>query len=201
MTLKTPVIVLASIVALATGCAFRDESGTLPASSQPTTQAPEQKAATPANPTGSGEKVSQKIDNKTGGSVELKDGTKIEVPPDALPPGVEEITVTSAPEPAPAEYKSVSPKFVFEPEGTVFLKPLKVSFPVTIPEGTSTDKLTVLWSRHNAEGFDMVPTQFVAGADAKSFTAIAEVTHFSFGFCGEKYEPTADPHPVADPYK
>jgi hypothetical protein len=199
MTFKTTAIVLASLMAIATGCAFRDESGTLPQSNAPATQEPEQKAA--ENPKGTGETVSQKIDNSTGGSIELKDGTKIEVPPGALPEGVEEIKVTSSSEPAPAEYKVVSPKFVFEPSGTVFLKPLKVSFPVTIPDGMTTDKLTVLWSRHEAAGYDMVPSTFAPGSDPKSFTAIAEVNHFSEGFVGEKYEPAADPHPFQDPYK
>lgn len=203
MTLKTTAIVLASLMAIATGCAFRDESGTLPPSQPPSapeaTQAPEQKAA--ANPKGTGETVSQKIDNATGGAIELKDGTKIEVPAGALPEGVEEIKVTSSPEAAPAEYKVVSPKFVFEPSGTVFLKPLKVSFPVTIPDGMTTDKLTVLWSRHEGPGFDMVSTTFAPGANPKSFTAIAEVNHFSDGFVGEKYDANSDPHPFQDPYK
>src|SRR5215207_5920713 len=69
------------------------------------------------NPTGTGETVSKTIDNTTGGTVELSDGTEIDVPPGALPPGVDSITVTSSPNPAPAEYVAFSPVYEFGPEG------------------------------------------------------------------------------------
>ena len=150
----------------------------------------------PSNPAGTGEKVSVKIDNEKGGQVELSDGMKIDVPPGALPPDVDTITVTSSPEPAPAEYKTVSPVFVFEPSGTVFLKPLKVTLPFSASHGADTSKLTILWSRQRADGFDMLPTTFVHSSSAIS--AVGEVTHFSKGMVGEKY--VVDPHPAPDPY-
>ena len=153
----------------------------------------------PKNPTGSGQTVSAKIDNSTGGAVALPDGTTVVVPAGALPAGVDTITVTSAPEAAPAEYTASSPLFVFGPDGTVFLKPLAISMPVTFPAGESASDLTILWSRANADGFDIVPTTFapVAGSSS-SYIASAEVTHFSKGFCGLKFK--ADPHPKKDPY-
>ena len=146
---------------------------------------------------GSACKVSVKIDNEKGGQVELSDGTKIDVPPGALPPDVDTITVTSSLEPAPSEYKTVSPVFVFEPAGTVFLKPLQVTLPISMSQGLdSTSKLTILWSRHRADGFDMIPTTFALSSSA--VTAVGEVTHFSKGMVGEKY--VVDPHPAPDPY-
>ena len=84
------------------GCAVAGEpSGT----NEPQIVAPPPPAATPAapsNPTGSGETISAKIDNSTGGAVALPNGTTIVVPAGALPAGVDTITVTSAPEAAPS---------------------------------------------------------------------------------------------------
>jgi hypothetical protein len=181
---------LALAVIGAAGCAV---NGAPNASEQ------EQIAAPKENPKGTGEKTTAKIDNSTGGKVELPGGATLDVPAGALPPGVEEITVTSSPEAAPVEYKAVSPVLVFEPEGTVFLKPLKITMPVTVPTGTSTAELTVLWSRTGVEGFDMLPTEFtLVDAKSGSHSATAEATHFSRAFCGRRY--TTDPFPPADPY-
>ncbi len=159
-------------------------------------QEPAKGEVPPSNPAGTGEKVSVKIDNEKGGQVELSDGTRIDVPPGALPPDVDTITVTSSTEPAPAEYKTVSPVFVFEPSGTVFLKPLQVTIPISVVQGLDTSKLTILWSRQRADGFDIVPTTFALSSSA--VTAVGEVTHFSKGMVGEKY--VVDPHPAPDPY-
>ena len=148
------------------------------------------------NPTGTGETVSKTIDNGTGGTIELSDGTEIDVPPGALPPGVDTITVTSSPSPAPAEYVAFSPVYEFGPEGTVFLKPLVVSIPSSLPSSTDRTKLTVLWSRMRGDGFDMVPTQIV-DQDGR-LAAKGEVTHFSQGLLGEKF--VDDPRPAEDPY-
>lgn len=151
----------------------------------------------PANPTGSGEKVEVAIDNSVGGTVELKDGTKIEVPAGALPPGVEAITITSSPAAAPAVYSAFSPTYEFGPAGTVFLEPLKVTVPFTMPAGeTSTANLTVFWSRSSGPGFDMIPTEFVSSADGVN--AIGKVTHFSKCFVGRRF--ALDPFPPKDPY-
>lgn len=146
----------------------------------------------PSNPAGTGEKVSVTIDNETGGEVELSDGTKVEVPPGALPPEVDTISVTSSPEPAPSEYQTVSPVFIFEPSGTVFLKPLKVTLPLASKDA-DTSELTILWSRQRDEGFDMIPTTFLGSGVAEG-----EVTHFSKGMVAKKY--VVDPHPAPDPY-
>lgn len=169
------------------------------AEAEPFTPAPEQEPEVQAphgNPAGSGESVSAKIDNSTGGEITMADGTKIEVPAGALPPEVDTITVTSSPTPAPGDYKAVSPVFVFEPDGTSFLKPLKVTIPFTAAAGTETSKLTILWSRQRGDGFDMVPTTFAP--QSGGFAGTAEVTHFSMGMVGEKY--TIDPRPAPDPY-
>jgi hypothetical protein len=153
-----------------------------------------------ANPSGNGETVSAKIDNAAGGTVELSNGTKIEVPAGALPPGVDTITVTSSMEPAPVEYKTASPVYTFGPEGAVFAKPLKVSIPMRLPAGKSLSEMSMLWSRSRGDGFDMVPTEFVADPSigGSAFVAIGEVTHFSKGMCAEKF--VVDPRPVADAY-
>jgi hypothetical protein len=150
----------------------------------------------PGNPVGTGEKVSKTIDNATGGEIAMPDGTKIEVPAGALPPGVDTITVTSSTEPAPTDYKTVSPVFVFEPDGAVFLKPLKVSIAFAAAVGTDTSDLTMLWSRQRSDGFDMIPTQFSPASGG--FSAAGEVTHFSKGMVGKKY--VVDPRPAPDPY-
>lgn len=187
-------LALCAVGLLGSACSASEltDQGSFTPDEQPSTETP----ATPVNPKGSGETVAVKIDNSKGGEVALSDGTKIEVPAGALPEGVEEISVTSSPEAAPAEYKTVSPVFVFGPDGTVFLKPLKVTLPFTAPPGTDTTKLTVLWSRPSGPGFDMVPTQF--SASSTGYSAAAEVTHFSQGVVGEKF--TTDPNPAKDPY-
>lgn len=191
--------VLALGVVASTGCAVdaSPKTGTAaPAVAAPPAASPE----APANPKGTGETASATIDNATGGTVELPDGTQVDVPAGAMPPGVDTITVTSAAEPAPPEYPAASPVLVFGPDGTVFLKPVTVSVPFTLAAGAKLADLTVLWSRaKDAPGFDMVPTEFtpVAGSTT-AFLAVAKVTHFSRGFCGKKY--TSDPHPAPDPY-
>ncbi len=150
------------------------------------------------NPIGSGETKSVAVDNAVGATIELSDGTKIEIPAGALPSDNLVISVTSSTQPAPGEYSAISPLFVFGPDGTVFSAPVHVSFPVTVPVNKAPADLTVLWSRLNAVGYDIVPTTFSGIADGK-YLATAEVTHFSTGFCGEKY--STDPHPNQDPYQ
>lgn len=195
---QSPCLSLAAVVALAlatvAGCASEtDPSGasTAPAPATPHTLK--------SNPSGTGETASMRVDNTTGGSLSLSNGTTIEVPPGALPPGVDTITVTSAPAAAPSEYAAASPVYVFGPDGTVFLKPLKVSIPVSLPAGKSASDLTILWSRAHGDGFDMVPSELTAVAGSSTgFVATGEVTHFSQGFCGLKF--ATDPHPAKDAY-
>ena len=152
-----------------------------------------------ANPAGDGATISTHIDNASGGTVALPNGTSIDVPPGALPPGVDTISVTSSPDAAPTEYTALSPVYVFGPDGTVFLKPLTITMPVTLPAGTDTSTLTILWSRANGVGFDMIPSDFTAVAGSSTdFIASGEITHFSQGFCGLKY--ATDPHPAMDAY-
>ena len=150
------------------------------------------------NPVGSGESKTVAIDNSVGGSVELSDGTKLEIPAGALPDGVTEISITSATSAAPAVYNAVSPLFVFGPEGTVFSSPVKISFPVTIPSNLAASDLTVLWSRLHGQGYDKVPTEYTAIAGGKVLMT-GTIQHFSTGFAGEKW--TTDPLPNTDPYQ
>jgi hypothetical protein len=172
-----------------------------PAAATPTSPwtAPGAAPVSPQNPSGTGETVSIPIDNSAGGSVALPDGTRLDIPAGALPPGVDTITVTSSTTGAPAEYSSLTPLFVFGPDGTVFLSPIAVSVPVAVSAGTDISGLTILWSRASGAGFDMLPTTFapVAGSSTQ-YTATASVTHFSRGFCGAKF--STDPHPSKDPY-
>lgn len=175
---------------------------TPPAAPPPAPQTPAPTSEQPTgNPIGSGETRTVAIDNATGGAIALSDGTELKVPAGALPEGVTEISVTSSATPAPAEYKTISPVYEFGPEGAVFLKPLTISFPVSVPAGTSTSDLTILWSRPRGQpGFDMVPGVFTAveGQDGK-YVVSGEVNHFSRGMCGFKF--VNDPNPVPDPYK
>lgn len=181
---------------VATGCGVGTEPTT---NDKPPLNAAAAPAPAKANPTGTGEKISVKIDNATGGKVELPNGTSLDVPPGALPPGVDTITITSSPDPAPADYAAASPVYVFGPDGTVFLKPVKVSMPVTVKAGESVSDLTVFWSRISSDGFDMVPSELLPiGGSSSEFLAVGEVTHFSLGFCGTKF--TTDPRPTPDPY-
>ena len=206
--LKTlPCVALVALGLLgAVGCASAPEptssSTPAPAATTAPTPAPSADppaAAAPSNPAGTGATVSTPIDNATGGTVALPNGTSIDVPAGAMPPGVDAITVTSAPAAAPTEYTAASPVYVFGPDGTVFLKPLKVSLPFTAPAGMAISDLTILWSRSTGEGYDMVPTEIapVAGSST-DYIAKGEVTHFSRGFCGAKF--TTDPHPTPDAY-
>ena len=149
------------------------------------------------NPAGSGEANTASIDNTVGGSVTLSDGTKLEIPAGALPAGVTTISITSARDPAPAEYAAASPLYIFGPEGAVFSAPVTISFPFTAR--ASTTDLTVLWSRSNGPGYDMLTTSLAPTADATKFIASALVHHFSTGCVGRAY--TTDPHPGKDPYQ
>lgn len=199
MMMKTPILRFSAVAFLAlglsgvAGCAYDSEPERAAPAKRPLS------APARANPIGSGETLSVKIDNATGGTVALPNGTQLEVPPGALPPGVETIAITSSSEPAPAVYAAASPMYVFEPDGTVFLKPIKVSIPVTLPAGVTASELTLLWSRSQGNGYDMVPSTLspIAGS-ATELLAVGEVTHFSTGFIGLKF--TTDPNPTPDPY-
>lgn len=155
-------------------------------------------AAAATNPSGTGETVSVSIDNSVGGTVALADGTHLDIPAGALPPGVDTLTITSSTTGAPAEYSSLTPMFTFGPDGTVFLSPITVTVPVTVAAG-GTSGLAILWSRARGPGFDILPTTFTAvSGSSTQYTATAAVTHFSRGFCGAKF--STDPHPSKDPY-
>lgn len=185
----------ASTLAFIGGCTV-----SAPASQSETSVAPSSppEPGLGANPAGTGESASATIDNDQGGSVALPDGSELIVPPGALPPGVDTITVTSTPTPAPADYATVTPVYRFEPDGTVFLKPLTIKMPFSLATDQTPEAHTVLWSRQRAEGYDMVATKFEAGSASGEYWAVAEVTHFSTGMVGKRY--TTDPHPAPDPY-
>ena len=212
--LRAPRVALASVASVAllalaslgsAACSSAPSTSTttgpaqVPAAAPAPSTTPADAPAPKSNPAGDGATVSTHIDNTTGGTIALPNGTTIDVPPGALPPGVDMISVTSSPAAAPTEYAALSPVYVFGPDGTVFLKPLTITMPVTLPAGADTSTLTILWSRANGVGFDMVPSDFAAvSGSSTDFVASAEVTHFSQGFCGLKY--TTDPHPAVDAY-
>ena len=67
-------------------------------------------------------------------------GPSLQIPPSALPANV---TVTVAKSPGPPPAAALSPLYVFGPEGTVFAKPVTISFPA--PSGV-TDA-SVYWTK------------------------------------------------------
>ncbi|MBE2252894.1 MAG: hypothetical protein IAE78_25400, partial [Myxococcus sp.] len=122
----------------------------------------------PSNPVGTGETRSVMV-SASGGTVEVTNA-KLEIPAGALAEG-QSITVTSSPTAAPAQFEAYSPVFVFEPEGIVFQKPVKVTFTATQPGGS---KLVVFWTKRGSKTeFEELPST------ASGSIITAEVTHFS----------------------
>jgi hypothetical protein len=109
-----------------------------------------------------------------GGTVELPDNTvKLDVPPGAVPADTM-ITMTTTDATAPQGVTAVSPILQFEPDGTVFQKPVTVTF--TFKNATNP---VVFWS-NSTGGYDLIEGT-VTGS-----TIAAPVMHFSKGFVGER---------------
>ena len=134
-------------------------------------------ACTPAdlqNPAGSGAKQEQMI-GTTGGALELE-GTKLTVPAGALPDG-KVISVTSSTTPAPAQFESFSPVFVFGPAGLEFSTPVTIEMRAVLAGGS---RLAIFWTKKGSttEYEELPSTQ--EGAVVR-----AQVRHFSSGFIAE----------------
>ena len=98
---------------------------------------------------------------------------KLEVPAGAVPANTM-ITITTTDGAAPQGITAASPILQFEPDGTVFAKPVTVTF--TFKNATSP---VVFWS-NSAGGYDLIEGT-VTGS-----TIAAPVTHFSKGFVAER---------------
>lgn len=72
-----------------------------------------------------------KLIGPSGGTVELADGGKVEIPAGALPSSTT-ITVTEVknPPPLPPNLEAAGKAFAFEPHGLVFERPVKVTLPI-----------------------------------------------------------------------
>jgi hypothetical protein len=133
----------------------------------------------------------------SGGSVTAQ-GVELTIPAGALP-GDTQITITPTSAPIPSGYTGLSQLYTFGPDGTVFKKPVTVSFTLT-STGTAP---TVYWSNASG-GFDTLATTTISNGVS------ASVTHFSQGFVAEQREneppvdagadssPPADAGPIDD---
>ena len=87
----------------------------------------------------------------SGATVALTDGAKIAIPADALDADLS-LTMAVASEAPPAELQPASPRYEFGPAGTVFARPVKVSFPVT----GSVANPTIYWSKADGSGYEPI---------------------------------------------
>jgi hypothetical protein len=119
------------------------------------------------------------IDPATGGDVVHTDGSKLVIPPGALPPGDPvPVSITLASD-ATAPAGAASGVWRFGPAGTQFAKPVTVELPFPL-EGRNPARYTIAWTRPGTEAvFDDMPTTFANG------TAKTEVTHFSLAVIRE----------------
>jgi hypothetical protein len=111
---------------------------------------------------------------EAGGTVKLPDNSvQLNVPPGAVPANTM-ITMTTTDATAPQGVTAVSPVLQFEPDGTVFQKPVTVTF--TFKNAMNP---VVFWS-NSMGGYDLIEGT-VSGS-----TIAAPVMHFSKGFVGER---------------
>ncbi|HEX8440089.1 hypothetical protein, partial [Archangium sp.] len=109
-----------------------------------------------------------------GGTLSLSNGATLRIPAEALDSNVQ-VTMTVAEEAPPAELKPASALFRFEPSGTVFARPVKVS----IPFSGNVARPTLYWSKADGSGYEPV------GGVVENGAIVAEVLHFSDGFVAE----------------
>lgn len=100
-------------------------------------------------------------------------GGSLEIPAGALATEVR-LTATTGGESAPNGYLAYSPVVRFEPDGTVFTKPVTLSLAF---EGDAR-LASLFWSKAGATGFERL------GGTATSGTLTATIEHFSAGFVG-----------------
>ncbi|HEX8436573.1 hypothetical protein [Archangium sp.] len=109
-----------------------------------------------------------------GGTLSLSNGATLRVPPEALDRDVQ-VTLSVSEDAPPAELKPASPLFRFEPSGTVFARPLKVSLPFS----GDVSHPTLYWSKADGSGYEPI------GGVVENGAIVAEVLHFSEGFIAE----------------
>jgi hypothetical protein len=118
--------------------------------------------------------ASAAVTPEAGGTVKLADNSvKLDVPPGAVD-GNKTITMTTTDATAPQGITADSPILQFEPSGTVFQKPVTVTFTFK----NATDPV-VFWS-NSTGGYDMIEGTVTGNSIA------APVMHFSTGFVGDR---------------
>ncbi len=117
-----------------------------------------------------------------GGTVSCA-GASLTVPAGALTTSVS-LQIIATTETAPAGYTGYSPVFRFEPAGTTFAAPVRVTLPFT----GGASRATLFWSRATGGGYERV------GGLVTGSTLSGSVTHFSRGFVadGVDYREPAD---------
>lgn len=118
-----------------------------------------------------GEPASGVVIGPSGGTVRMA-GVTLDVPAGAVQADTT-IRVVATTEAAPSEFGAMTPLFRFEPAGTTFSAPVKVTFPA--PAGTKG--ASIYWSRPGG-GFEPLRTFTAGGA------LVAMTTHFSTAFLG-----------------
>ena len=113
----------------------------------------------------------------TGGVVEHPNGVTLSVPAGALDHDVA-ISVLDEGAPGPENTTMFSPVFTFEPDGTLFARPVQVQFDVD----ASVAEATVYWTRSTATGIEW---DRIAASVADGI-ATAQITHFSAGGAGQR---------------
>jgi hypothetical protein len=117
-----------------------------------------------------------------GGSVSCA-GATVVVPPGALSTPVP-VQIIPTMSPAPAGYAGYSPLFRFEPAGTTFATPVRVSLPFT----GDTSRAALFWSRPaGSTGYQRV------GGLASAGVLTGSVSHFSTGFVADGVDFTEAP--------
>jgi len=135
----------------------------------------------PPNPVGDGGSVTRAV-GPDGGVVEGF-GVTVTIPPGALP-AMTEIRIVATSERAPSGYRAFSPVYRFEPDGTRFSAPVRVSLPFVGDMRTAT----VFWS---AAG---TTTRYErVGGQPDTAAASATITHFSQGFVADGVDYTETP--------
>ena len=118
---------------------------------------------------------SQKV-GSSGGTFSAQ-GVVLTIPAGALASDTV-ITIAEDGDPVSLGYTALSSLYSFGPNGTVFLKPVTVSFPLT----SADPNATVYWS--NSLGrYDELSTT------SNATSASASVMHFSKGFVAHRYKP------------
>lgn len=131
---------------------------------------------------GSGASKTKKIDS-AGGTLQLGDAV-LTVPAGALTKSTT-ITVTESKTPTPTGYTAYSPLYVFEPDGTMFQKPVTVELPYKGEQKLAT----LFWSRPKTDGTGWERLGGVPDGDKVH----AEVMHFSSGFIADGIDYTEQP--------